>query len=80
MAKTELIKDIFSRVSGFAAILGDYAKTKNKKTFINNFLLELIDIKGVGEEEEKALVESLIAFIESLVRLFGVARQCFSKK
>ena len=80
MAKTELIKDIFSRVSGFASVLGEYAKTRNKKTFINNFLLELIDIKGVGEEEEKALVESLIAFIESMVNLFSVARQCFSKK
>ncbi len=80
MAKTELIKEIFSRVSGFAGALSEYAKTRNKKTFINNFLLELIDIKGVGEEEEKALVESLIAFIESLVRLFNAARQCFSKK
>ncbi len=80
MAKSELIKDVFSRISNFAGILGDYAKTKNKKAFIYNFLLELIDIKGVGEEDEKALVESLIAFIESLVRLFGVARQCFSKK
>ncbi len=80
MAKTGLIKDVFSRMCSFAGILGDYAKTKNKQTFIYNFLLELIDIKGVGEEEEKALVESIIAFIESLVRLFGVARQCFSKK
>ena len=80
MTKSATIKDVFSRISSFAGILSDYAKTKNKKEFINNFLLELIDIKGVGEEEEKALVESLIAFIESLVRLFGVARQCFSKK
>ena len=38
MAKTELIKDIFSRVSGFAGALGEYAKKKNKKVFINNFL------------------------------------------
>lgn len=80
MAKGELIKDVFLKMSTLAGILGDYAKTKNKKTFIYNFLLELIDIKGVEEEEEKALVESLIAFIESLVGLFSVARQCFSKK
>lgn len=80
MAKVELIKDIFSKISGFAGVLGDYTKTRNKKAFINNFLLELIDVKGVGEEEEKALVESLIAFIESIVKLFSAARQCFLKK
>ena len=80
MTKSATIKDVFSRISSFAGILSDYAKTKNKKECINNFLLELIDIKGVGEEDEKALVESLIAFIESLVRLFSAARQCFLNK
>ena len=80
MAKNELIKDVFTRVSNLAGILAQYAKTRNKKTFIYNFLLELIDIKGVDEEEEKALVEGLIAFFESFVKLFSIARQCFSKK
>ena len=80
MAKTEIIKYVFSRMCNFAGMLSEYAKTRNKKTFIYNFLLELIDIKGVGEEEEKALVEALIAFIESLVRLFSVTRQCFLQK
>lgn len=80
MAKSEVIKDVFSKMANLAGTLADYAKTKNKKTFIYNFLLELIDIKGVEEEEEKALVESLIAFIESFVKLFSIARQCFSKK
>ena len=80
MAKNELIKDVFTRVSNLAGILAQYAKTRNKKVFIYNFLLELIDIKGVDEEEEKALVEGLIAFIESFVKLFSIARQCFSKK
>ena len=80
MAKNIIIKDIFSRLCNVAGILSEYAKTKNKKVFIYNFLVELIDIKGVGEEEEKALVECLIAFIESFVKLFSATRQCFSKK
>ena len=80
MAKNELIKDVFTRGANLAGIPAQYAKTRNKKAFIYNFLLELIDIKGVDEEEEKALVEGLIAFIESFVNLFSIARQCFSKK
>ena len=80
MTKSGLIKDVFSRLCNLAGILGEYSKTKNKKTFIYNFLLELIDIKGAGKEEEKALVESLIAFIETFIKLFNAARQCFSQK
>ncbi len=80
MAKDVVIKDVFSKLCNFAGILAQYAKTKNKKVFIYDFLIEIINIKGVGEEEEKALVESLIAFIESFVVLFGVARSCFSKR
>lgn len=80
MVKGELIKAFFTRLSNLANVLSEYSKTKNKKLFINNFLLEIIDIKGVDEELEKKLVESVINFIESFIVLFKTVKTCFQKQ
>ncbi len=80
MTSTNFIQNTFSKLMSMIEIVSEYSKSNDKKEFAYEILTELVEIKGLDEEKEKALIEGLLSLIESFVIFFIAAKDCFKSE